>query len=188
MTLDDWTAQWHRLDHFHIRGDADRDSLSAEWFRQLQHHHVDAVDAGITQLIGKAEDTFLPGLGLLKSFIQARIDRYDRAPGKCATCHGSTWIEVAPWKSYGIVYEGVRRCPDCGVPAPQGDDRAVMEPLSALELHEYQAGRYNRDLMPAFAQAKPVSEEKRLAAREDFRQWSEKLCVKLFGVTEAKAS
>jgi hypothetical protein len=154
MTPQEWAGQWSRLDQFRVKDESRRDAMGAEWFAQLRHWHVDAVDEGITRLIGAAQDNFLPGLGLLKDFIQQRIDRYNRSPGKCPTCDGSTWIEAQPWKSNGIIYEGLQRCPDCGVPAPQTHERKTYQGLTPVEFHEYQARRYGRELMPEGLQAK----------------------------------
>lgn len=180
MTLPEWKVQWKRLDPFRVGGDADRDQVSAEWFAQLKHFHVDAVEYGVTKLIGSAQDTFLPGLGLLKDYIQERMGRYDRTPGKCATCHGTTWIESAPWKANGIIYEGLRRCPDCGVPEPQGHEQKVTHRVSDLELHEYRHGRYGRDLMPDGAKAKHPEK----VVNPEFKVWAESLKKRLFGVAE----
>lgn len=154
MNHDEWKAQWRRLDHFHVSGDANRADLSAEWYRQLRHWHVDAVEYGITQLIGTAKDTFLPGLGLLKDYIQSRIDRYDRT-GKCGVCGGSGWVDGAPFISNGLVYaNAVTRCTACGIPAPKVDAHARRQPLTDLQDHEYRAGRYGREQMPEGLQAK----------------------------------
>lgn len=149
MTFAEWDAQWARLNPFHTRGDVDREQLSAEWFAQLKHFHVDAVDHGITQLIGGAKDNFLPGLGLLKDHIRARLARYDRVPGKCGACGGSGWVDAPPFKSNGLVYANVvSRCLVCGIPAPQIETHARREPLTELQAHEYHAGRFGRSQMP----------------------------------------
>lgn len=178
MTSTEWESQWARLDQFRVKDESRRDAMGAEWFAQLRHHHVDAVDHGITRLIGHAEDTFLPGLGLLKDFVQQRIDRYERTPGKCATCHGRTWIDAPAWKSNGIIYEGLQRCPDCGVPAPQTHDRPMVQPVSLVELTEYHAGRYGRELMPPGLEGKPRHEGDPF----EMKAAMERLRIKLFGV------
>lgn len=149
MTFIEWEGQWARLNQFHTRGDVDRDTLSAEWFAQLKHYHVDAVDHGITQLIGGARDNFLPGLGLLKDHIKTRLARYDRTPGKCGECGGSGWVDAPPFKSNGLVYANVvTRCLVCGIPAPQIEANPRREPLTELQAHEYRARRYGRQQMP----------------------------------------
>lgn len=155
MTLHEWHTQWARLNHFRTAGDVDRESLEAEWFAQVKHFHVEAVEHGITQLIGHAKENFLPGLGLLKDFIQARIGRYDRAPGKCNDCGGSGWIDATPFQSNGLIYANtLTRCTSCGIPAPKIQEHRHRRVISDLQAHEYQAGRFARDTMPDFAKAK----------------------------------
>lgn len=178
MTAAEWETQWRRLDQFRVGGDADRADVSAEWFAQLRHWHVEAVEYGITKLIGSAKDTFLPGLGLLKDFIQERIDRYERTDGKCQTCHGSTWIESAPFKSNGMVYGGVCvRCPDCGIPAPQYSAPNNRHPLTSRELAEYRMNDHPRAYMPVGLEAKPARE----GEVSEMKQAMERLRIKLFG-------
>lgn len=183
MTRDEWKMQWKRLDQFHVTGDANRSDVSTEWFKQLQHHHVDAVEHGVTRLIGSARDTFLPGLGLLKGFIQERIDKYERTGGRCATCHGSTWIEAWPVVWEGRLYEMLARCPDCGVPAPEmKKPHSTARPATKLEYEEWKAGRFSRDTMPEWAKAKPwKSEQARIEHKAAMREAFEKLRIKLFG-------
>lgn len=178
MTSAEWDTQWKRLDQFRVGGDADRADVSAEWFTQLRHFHVDAVEHGITQLIGTAHDTFLPALGLLKDFIRARIDRYERAAGKCATCHGSTWIDSAPFKSNGMIYENiVVRCPDCGIPAPQYTTSSNRQPLTSREYAEWRMGDAPKNYMPPGLEGKP----RREGEVTEIKAAMERLRVKLFG-------
>lgn len=189
MTQAEWKVQWHRLDQFSLRQDADRAKVSAEWFTQLQHHHVDAVDHGITRLIGSATDTFLPGLGLLKGFIRERIDKHERTHGKCQTCHGATWVEAWPVVYEGRLYEMHARCPDCGIPAPEmKKPHHNARPATKLEYEEWKAGRYSRDTMPEWAKAKPwKSEQARLEHKAQMREAFERLRIKLFGKDEDAA-
>lgn len=188
MTTIEWGVQWRRLDQFRVGGEADRAQVSAEWFAQLRHHHIDAVEHGITRLIGSATDTFLPGLGLLKGFIQERIDRYERTSGKCATCHGATWIEAWPVVFDGHLYEMHSRCPDCGVPAPEMKKPHGSRPATKLEYDEWKAGRYSRDTMPEFAKAKPwKSEQARIEHKAKMREAFERLRIKLFGSEDSAA-
>ena len=178
MTAAEWDTQWKRLDQFRVGGEADRNEVSSEWFAQLRHWHIDAVDHGITRLIGSAKDTFLPGLGLLKEFIQERIDRYQRTDGKCATCHGSTWIDSAPFKANGMIYEGVCiRCPDCGIPAPQYVEPSNRQPLTSREYAEWRMGDAPRQYMPPGLEGKPVRE----GEVTEMKAAMERLRIKLFG-------
>lgn len=178
MTLIEWKAQWKRLDQFRVNGDASREQVSAEWFAQLKHLHVDAVDHGITQLIGNAKDTFLPGLGLLKDFIQTRFDKYQRTDGKCATCHGSTWIESAPFKSNGMIYSSVCiRCPDCGIPAPSYSEPNQRKGLTSREFAEWRMNDHPRQYMPEAQQSKPRPE----GEVTEMKAAMERLRIQLFG-------
>lgn len=158
-----------------------RAEMFADWFRQLQHYHVDAVEHGVRDLMRTETESFWPPVGKLLDAIKARLTRYDRQPGKCETCLGTTWIEARPWKSNAIVYEGLQRCPDCGVPAPQVDERRNVHPVSDLEIHEYRAGRYGRDLMPDHAKAKHPEKP----GNPELKTWMEALRKKLFGHVES---
>lgn len=188
MTFQEWQPQWARLAHFHVSGDVDRNALEAEWFAQLKHWHVDAVDAGITQLIGSAKDNFLPGLGLLKDYIRQRLDRYERTSGKCPRCNGSGWVEAPHFKSNGLVYANVvTRCGECGIPAPQVESHSRRERLTDLEQHEYQAGRYGREQMPVGMEGKPWDPEKKAAHKAQMKAAFEALRKKLFGTSKDAA-
>lgn len=179
MTPHEWKAEWRRLDHFRAGGDGDRGALEAEWFAQLRHYHVDAVHDGITKLIGHAKDTFLPGLGLLKDFIQQRFDKYERTSGKCQTCHGSSWVDAPLFRSNGLIYaNALQRCPDCGIPAPTGDVNQRRERVSELHTHEYLAGRFGREQMPEGLQAKHPDRP----GNPEMKAAMARLHVTLFGV------
>jgi hypothetical protein len=178
MSAAEFDTQFGRLAaHFHLPADGTRDTLALDWLKALQHYHVDALDHAIDELIRTSEDRYWPALGKVIVLIKSRIDRYDRQHGKCGTCHGSTWIEAQPWKSNGIVYEGMQRCPDCGVPAPKMDEHKVSQTISRVEYAEYKAGRYGRELMPPGMEAKPTREGERTEMREFF----DRLRLKLFG-------
>jgi hypothetical protein len=182
MTPQEWNTQWRRLDQFRVGGDADRGQVEREWFAQLKHFHVDAVDHGITQLIGSAKDTFLPGLGLLKDFIQSRFDRYDRTHGKCETCHGSGWVDAPIFRSHGLIYaNAVTRCTACGIPAPKIEERGRREPVNDLQTREYLAGRFGHEQMPTGCEAKPWREGAREAHTAEMMAEFQKLRLKLFG-------
>ena len=155
MTTVEFKPQFARLaNHFRMGADMDRDQVYKDWFRGLAHYHVDAVSTGIDQLTRESTETYWPALGKLLEIIRNRLAGMQKVRNNCGTCHGSTWIDAAPYKVGGIIYEGVVRCPDCGVPAPQMPDRKI-ESLSSVQYHEWKAGRYGRDLMPDGMKAKP---------------------------------
>lgn len=143
MTPAEFSKQWKRLKAaFRLPADLEPKEVEREWFRALEHHHVDAVDIGITKIIREAESTFWPALGLLVQAIRDRIASIGKVKGPCPTCHGSTWIEALPfWANGGILYENVvERCPDCGVPKPQVYHEADRTPLTAVEYAQWKRG------------------------------------------------
>lgn len=185
MTSAEFDRQFARLAaHFHLPADESRETISADWMQALKHYHVEALEHAVTELTRTATDRFWPPLGKVLELIKARLGRYDRPAGTCATCNGSTWIEAQPWKSNGIIYEGLQRCPDCAVPAPVLHERRMTQPLTSLESHEHQKGRYGRDLMPDGMKAKHPE----AVANPEFKAWAEALKKRLFGVEEEKTA
>jgi hypothetical protein len=56
----------------------------------------------------------------------------------------------------GHVYEFMSRCPDCGVPPPQGGTSTFgLTALSKAEYHQLKAGDWVHPAMPAGLEAKP---------------------------------
>lgn len=141
MNAADFERQFSRLtDHFHLPADASRDTIAVDWFAAVEHYHVDALERGVTELIRTAQDRFWPSLGKLLSAIKGRMAGMAKTKDDCSTCGGSTWIEAAPWKSYGIVYTGFQRCPDCGVPAPAVEIPRNREEWTASEFQAWREG------------------------------------------------
>lgn len=176
MTISEWRQQWARLAQFHVPVGGNRERVGAEWFAQLKRYHVEAVERGITELIGNAQDNFLPGLGVLRGLIQSRIDKYERVRVSCPTCHGSGWIEAWPVIFGEGLYESFTRCPDCGIPAPQiKKSHYGSRPATKLEYEEWKAGRYLRDTMPDWAKAKPWRPGAREAHIAEISMLSERL-------------
>lgn len=142
MTATEWKRQWTRLlSHFRLNPNADPAPIEREWFAHLKHHHVDAVEAGLSHLVGSATETHWPALGTLKQAIQAHLSKYEHTRAHCETCHGSGWVEAAPWRANGgHVYQGNERCPDCGIPAPEYKPLSTRTPLNAIELVAFDAG------------------------------------------------
>lgn len=177
MNAADWDGQFNRIGmHFRLPADADRERVSLDWYHALEHYHVDAVERGITELVKDAEDTYWPALGKLVALIRGRIAGMEKFGGKCQTCHGSTWIEDWPHKTpEGMVYEYMQRCPDCGVPAPQGGSRKYgLTPLTASEKRAYDAGEWPCAPMEG-VKPKPKHDPTEL------RAWCAAMAVKLFG-------
>ncbi len=135
--------------HFHLPTDSSRETVAMEWFRAVEHYHIDALDHAVTHLIRQATDRFWPPLGKLLEIIRGRIAGMDKTRDKCATCHGSTWVDVWPYQVNGLVYTGVQRCPDCGVPAPEmPKENPYRKPLTKAEYQAYLAGTFGRSAMP----------------------------------------
>ena len=158
MNAAQFDEQFNRLkSHFHLGGDLDKGALGVEWFQAVEHYHIDALDHAVTMLIRGATDRFWPALGKLLEIIRGRIAGMDKTHDHCATCHGSTWVEAWPMRSReGHVYEFMSRCPDCGVPAPQGGTSTFgLTALSKSEYHLYKSGDWVHPPMPDGLGAKP---------------------------------
>ena len=181
----DFDTQFNRLTaHFHLPVDANRETLALDWLRSLEHYHVDALEHAVTVLIRTEQDRYWPALGKVLALVQARIDRYDKAPGKCGTCAGSTWIESWPMKTHdGRVYEYLQRCPDCGVPAPEVKPKPHMTPLTKEEYARFKAGQWEHPPMPPGLEAKP----RPAGEQTEMREAMERLRVKLFGTKDDAA-
>jgi len=179
----DFDTQFNRLtQHFHLPTDGTRETLAMDWFKAVEHYHVDALERAVTELTRTSQDRFWPALGKVLTLIQSRIDRYERTSGKCQTCHGSTWIESAPFKANGMIYEGVCiRCPDCGTPAPPYTPPAHRKGLTSSEYAQWAQGDHERDYMPEFAKAKPWKPESLSKHKAEMHAMFERLRIKLFG-------
>lgn len=184
MTPAQFDDQFNRLTaHFHLPVDASRETLALDWLKAVEHYHVDALERAVTELIRTEQDRFWPALGKLLTLIKARIGRYDKTHGKCATCHGNTWIEAWPVVWDGRLYEMYTRCPDCGIPAPQmKTPHPSARPATKDEYENWRHGEAMRDTMPEFAKAKPwKSEAARLEHKAAMREMFDRLRLKLFG-------
>jgi hypothetical protein len=185
MNAADFDTQFNRLTgHFHLPTDASREMLALDWLKAMEHYHVDALDRAVTELIRTEEERYWPALGKVIGIIKHRIDKYDRAPGKCATCHGSSWIDSQPFKSNGMIYGNVlMRCPDCGIPAPQYSEPGGRKPLTAQEYRDWTNGDSNRQYMPEGLQGKPRPESE----TSEIKEAMARLRVQLFGDEQRKA-
>ena len=131
MTPDDALTQFHRLLAVCVVP-ADPDTAFDEWFAAFERSSVDDVADGITRLLRAKTDRFLPSIGELRGAVASV--QSGRETSRCATCHGSRWVEARPFRANGDrVYEGVRRCPDCGVPPPTAVGAGHQTPLSESE-------------------------------------------------------
>lgn len=182
MTPAEFDDQFNRLTaHFHLPADASRETLALDWLRAVEHHHIDALDAAVTELIRTERDRFWPALGKVIGLIQARKSRYDQTPGRCQTCHGSTWIEAWPVVYDGRLYEMFARCPDCGVPAPpMKTPHPYARPATKEAYEAWKDGEAMRDTMPEGAKAKPWKPGAREKHKAEMRAMFDQLRRKLF--------
>lgn len=148
MNAADFDTQFSRLTaHFHLPVDASRETVAIDWFKALEHYHVDALERGVTELIRTHPDRFWPPLSKLLGAIKTKLAGYDKTRDKCQTCNGTTWIDATPWKSNSRVYEGFQRCPDCGVPAPEYKSVGHREELTAVEYQAWRDGTFQEPAM-----------------------------------------
>lgn len=111
-----------------------------EWALAFQASDVEDVREGITRLLAAKVDRFMPSPGELRGAIASV--QSGREPVGCRRCGGSRWVEARPYKANGtLVYEGVRRCPACGVPAPTLAGESHQTPLTDREEAAWRAAR-----------------------------------------------
>lgn len=182
MNPAEFDDQFNRLTaHFHLPTDASRETIALDWLKALEHHHIDAFEHAVTEITRTSTERFWPALGKITEIINTRKSRYDKTPGRCATCHGSTWIEAWPVVYDGKLYEMFARCPDCGVPAPEmKKPHPHARPATKEEYEAWRAGDVMRDTMPEFAKAKAWKPGAREAHKAEMREMFDGLRRKLF--------
>lgn len=110
-----------------------------EWFAAFRTYDAADVSEAITRLKTTKTDRFWPMPAELRAFLPRASSP---SAARCATCGDNRWVEGGPYKANGgHVYEGVRRCPDCGIPAPRVEGRGRQTPLSGVEFQAWQAAR-----------------------------------------------
>lgn len=178
MNPADFDTQFNRLTgHFHLPADASRETIGTDWFNAVQGYDSDVLERSVTTLIRTAQDRFWPPLGRLLDLCRGRASGAT-ASGKCGTCHGSAWIDSAPFIANGMIYENtVVRCPDCGVPAPNYTAPNHRDGLTAIEYREWSEGTNNCDYMPEGCKAKTRPD----GEANEMRAAMERLRLRLFG-------
>lgn len=142
MTRLELEGQLDRFAHAGYRMPEDMAGLFGEWFAALERYDAGRVEAAVTRLIRTRASSFWPTLADVLEAVRVEGAGRDAEPRGCPTCHGTAWIEAPPYRANGgLVYQGVRRCPDCGVPAPRQDGPSRQTPLSAVELREWAQSR-----------------------------------------------
>lgn len=125
---------------FSLPSGADQASVFQEWSAAFVSVDRADVAAGISRLVTGRVDRFWPTIGELRGAIASATEGRER-PG-CRTCGGSWWVDAGPYTANGgHIYAGVRRCPDCGVPAPKVENRGQQTPLRGAELRAWEAAQ-----------------------------------------------
>ena len=177
MNAFDFDAQFSRLTaHFHLPADGSRETIAGDWFKALEHYHVDALEHAVTDIIRGAQDRFWPPLGKVREIIKGRISGIEKFGGTCHTCDGSTWVDAWPMRNEsGLVYTFMSRCPDCGVPVPQGGTSLQgLTRLTAIEKRVHDAGEWPITPM-AGLRPRPSPD------KTELRAWCAAMAVRLFG-------
>ena len=148
MNLPEFMREFSRLEHHFRLNDDDRNDIKKDWFKALSHHHVDVFSNAVDTVMREATDTFWPALGKITAVIRARMSKYEQTRRECPTCNGTTWITALPWISNGHLYEGMQRCPDCGVPPPAYTPPSNRQELTATEYAHYLQGDFPHPEIP----------------------------------------
>lgn len=112
-------------------------AVFANWFEMLREYELDDVRDGITALLRTKTDRAWPTPGQIRGVIAGQTA--GRESQKCKTCQGSGWVEARPYRANaGYIYEGVTRCPGCGLPMPKDAPGAYQTPLTDREFAEWQ--------------------------------------------------
>ena len=173
MSAAEFDTQFNRLTaHFHLPTDASRETVAVDWYRAVQHYHVDALERGVTRLIVQAEDRFWPALGALLEAVRWHL------AGVPKTHIEAAWVEAQPFKSNRMIYGNVCvRNPESGIPAPLYQESTHREGLTHQEMSAWRSGDRG-DYMPDGMKAKPRPE----GEKTEIRAAMERLRVKLFGM------
>jgi len=125
---------------FALPSGTDQATVFQEWATAFASVDREDVAAGISKLVAGRVDRFWPTVGELRGAIASV--QAGREPLDCRRCRGSRWVAARPYRANGsLLYEGVVRCPDCGVPAPTRVGDAHQTPLSDREYAEWRDAR-----------------------------------------------
>jgi hypothetical protein len=139
MTRTEGMAQMDRYVHAGYRQPEDISAAFDEWFTLFASSDVDDVAAAIGRMVSNRTSSFWPTPGELSEHLRAVVAGRIATDEKCATCHGSGWIDAPPYRANGgRVYHGVMRCHACGIPPPNMQHMAGMQtPLAPGELRAW---------------------------------------------------
>lgn len=112
--------------------------MVGEWTRALAVYEDRHVLAGFDWVIEHRTDRWWPTLGEVLAAIRAAMGPKPEAATRCQSCEGSGWIEAVPFHAMQQTYEAMRRCPDCGIPAPDYTaPKGTRQPLTASEHRQW---------------------------------------------------
>lgn len=149
MTRDEAMEQFGRL-LANCVAPADPDAVFGEWFGAFDRATVEDVAEGITRLLRGKADRFWPSIGELRGAM-ASVQAGREPVTRCRRCGGSSWVEARPYRANGEhIYEGVIRCPDCGVPSSARPGASQQTPLSETEYRAWLAARPVVDAIPTW--------------------------------------
>lgn len=135
-------------------------AVFVEWYEALRRYDVHDVEAVITDLIRGKSDRAWPTIGTLRGLLAAQTN--GREQDTCARCHGSRWVEARPYRANGnYLYEGVVRCPECGVPPPKLEGGHRQTPISDAEYRAWWEAR--RPVEPIESRAEALAQVQRFA-------------------------
>lgn len=166
MTHGELSDQLERFAHAGYRLPDDVPGMLAEWHDALGRYDLERVAAAVTRMIRTRTSSFWPTLADVLEAVRA--EGAGEAPARgCQTCQGTTWIEAPPYRANGgLVYEGVRRCPDCGVPPPRQDGPSRQTPLGASE---YRTWAESKRVAVPMTHAEMMAAVRALCARKGMR-------------------
>lgn len=116
--------------------------MVAEWTRMLGHHDAAHIIAGVDWVIQHRTDRWWPTVGEVLAAIRAAAGPKPEVSYRCHSCQGTGWVEAVPFRSMGQLYEGMRRCPECGIPEPSYSvPKGSRVPMSSTEHRDWLLSR-----------------------------------------------
>lgn len=112
--------------------------MVTEWTKVLGHFEAAQLIAGVDWVIQHRTDRWWPTVGEVLSAVRAAVGPKPETSHRCRACEGTGWVEAVPFTTMGHLYEGMRRCPDCGIPEPSyATPRGSRVPMTATEHREW---------------------------------------------------
>ena len=104
---------------------------------------TDVSDEGAERAVDQwtRENSRMPKAAELLALVRSHHKANPARDPVCQSCHGDKWVPALPFKAHGQIVECVKRCPDCGSPAPQHYSHVEQVPLTATEYQRYLADK-----------------------------------------------